>query len=265
MDINFRLFSERLRRLVEGEEGTLPDAAKEQFQNLYTEIEIVTSLLSNYENDMFQILFQSLGGEEEFDFSELQGILKEMKDFVHESEKVIYIFMISRITQQISGSSSKDLFDALLGLQSQIIDIKQQLQQFRPNTIGLWVELKSYFIEARNSSSTAGSKKRNIVGLEDEMKELLDLLIVGEPSLSVVAIVGSSGFDKTDFAGEAYNSNYMKNYFYCRAWVGCEYYLHKVLDNIIKSVMPRSMGSEIMDKDYELKITTDTTRPHLHV
>lgn len=255
MDINFRLFSERFRRLLEGEEGTLPDAAREHIQNLYTEIEIVTSLLSNYEDDLFQILLQSFG-KQQTDCPELQGILKDINDFAHESDKVIYTFMISSITQQINGSSSKDLCEALLGLQSQIIDIRQQLQQFQPNNTSLWAFIKSHYIEAGNSSSTSGSNKRNIVGLEDEMEELLDLLIEGEPSLSVVAIVGSSGFDKTDFADEAYNSNYAKNYFDCRAWVGCEYHLYKVLDNIIKSVMPGSMWSEIMDKDYELKTTT---------
>ncbi|KDO62633.1 hypothetical protein CISIN_1g036318mg [Citrus sinensis] len=82
MDIIFRPFSQRFRRLLEGEEGTLPDAAREHIQNLYTDI--VTSLLSNYDDGLFQILLQSFG-KEQTDFPELQGIiLKEISDFAHE-------------------------------------------------------------------------------------------------------------------------------------------------------------------------------------
>ncbi|KAK9209147.1 hypothetical protein WN944_001511 [Citrus x changshan-huyou] len=52
MDIKFGLFSERLGRVLAGEEVTLPDAAKLYIQNLHAEVEIVTSWLSEFEDDM---------------------------------------------------------------------------------------------------------------------------------------------------------------------------------------------------------------------
>ncbi|KAH9802548.1 NB-ARC domain-containing protein [Citrus sinensis] len=45
MDINLGLFSERLRRVLAAEEFTVPDAAEQPIQNLYTETEIVASWL----------------------------------------------------------------------------------------------------------------------------------------------------------------------------------------------------------------------------
>ncbi|KAK9214143.1 hypothetical protein WN944_006131 [Citrus x changshan-huyou] len=40
------------------------------------------------------------------------------------------------------------------------------------------------------------------------MEQLLDLLIEGQPQLSAVVILDSSGFDKTVFAAETYNNNH---------------------------------------------------------
>ena len=58
MDINFRLFSERLGRVLAGEEVTLPDAAKQPIQNLHAEVEIVTSWLCEFEDDISCLLMQ---------------------------------------------------------------------------------------------------------------------------------------------------------------------------------------------------------------
>ncbi|KAK9209170.1 hypothetical protein WN944_001534 [Citrus x changshan-huyou] len=89
------------------------------------------------------------------------------------------------------------------------------------------------------------------------MEELLDLLIEGPTQLSVVAILDSIGLDKTAFAGEAYNSSYVKHYFDCHAWISepyrNEYDADQILDIVIKCLMPSSRLSEIMDKNYEMK------------
>lgn len=64
------------------------------------------------------------------------------------------------------------------------------------------------------------------------MEQLLDLLIEGQPQLSAVVILDSSGFDKTVFAAETYNNNHVKFYFDCHAWVRVStvYHFNKILD-----------------------------------
>ncbi|KAK9209163.1 hypothetical protein WN944_001527 [Citrus x changshan-huyou] len=113
-------------------------------------------------------------------------------------------------------------------------------------------DIKSFEAEAGISSS---SKSRDTVGLDDRMEELLDLLIEGPSQLSVVAILDSIGLDKTAFAGEAYNSSYVKHYFDCHAWIRepYPYEADQILDIIIKFLMPSSRLSEIEDKNYEMK------------
>ncbi|GAY64112.1 hypothetical protein CUMW_231080 [Citrus unshiu] len=219
MDINFRLFSERLGRVLAGEEVTLSDAAKQPIQNLHAEVEIVTSWLSEFEYDISYILLQKIV-EDEIGNPDLATVMDEINCFTCESEKVIDTF-INSITQQKSQSGcSEDIFDALQGLQTGI---------------------------------SSSSKSRDTVGLDDRMEELLDLLIEGPPQLSVVAILDSIGLDKTAFATEAYNSSYVKHYFDCHAWIPDISYADQILDIVIKFLMPSSRLSEIMDKNYEMK------------
>ncbi|KAK9209168.1 hypothetical protein WN944_001532 [Citrus x changshan-huyou] len=139
-----------------------------------------------------------------------------------------------------------------VGLQSRIIDIKQRTQQVPHIDSEIFDDFKNLEAEAGISSS---SKSRDMVGLDDRMEELLDLLIEGPPQLSVVAILDSIGLDKMAFAGEAYNSSYMKHYFDCHTWIQepCPYEADQILDIIIKFLMPSSRLSEIKDKNYEMK------------
>ncbi|XP_024034166.1 probable disease resistance protein At1g58390 [Citrus clementina] len=251
MDISFRLFSERLRRVLAGEEVTLPDAAKLPIQNLHAETEIVTSWLSEFQDDISCLLLQKMG-HREIKNPDLTTVMDEINCFTYESEKVIDTF-INNISEQKSQSScSEDIFDALQGLQSRITDIKQRMQQLKHMDSEIIDRIKTFEAEAGISSS---SKSRDTVGLDDRMEELLDLLIEGPPQLSVVAILDSIGLDKAAFAGEAYNSSYVKHYFDCHAWVPgtYPYDADQMLDIVIKFLMPSSRLSEIMDKNYEMK------------
>ncbi|KAK9209160.1 hypothetical protein WN944_001524 [Citrus x changshan-huyou] len=253
MDIKFRLFSERLRRVLAGEEVKLPDAAKQPVQNLHAEIEIVTSWLSEFECETSCLLREKLG-HGEIENPDLATVMDEINCFTYESEKVIDTFINSISEQKSQSSCSQDIFYALQGLQSRIIDIKQRTQQVPHIDSEIFDAFKNLEAEAGISSS---SKNRNTVGLDDRMEELLDLLIEGPTQHSVVAILDSIGLDKTAFAGEAYNSSYVKHYFDCHAWISepyrNEYDADQILDIVIKCLMPSSRLSEIMDKNYEMK------------
>ncbi|GAY64128.1 hypothetical protein CUMW_231190, partial [Citrus unshiu] len=252
MHINFRLFSERLRRVLAGEEVTLPDAAKQPIQNLHAEVEIVTSWLSEFEDDISLLLFEKMAEEESHD-PDLATVMDEINWFTYESEKVIDTFINSITQQKTQSSCSKDIFDALQGLQSRITDIKQRMQQLKHMDSKIIDRIKTSKAEAGISSS---SKSRDTVGLDDRMEEFCSN-IEGPPQLSVVAILDSIGLDKTAFAGEAYNSSYVKHYFDCHAWItepySNEYDADQILDIVIKFLMPSSRLSEIMDKNYEMK------------
>ncbi|KAK9212213.1 hypothetical protein WN943_001595 [Citrus x changshan-huyou] len=82
MDINFRLFSERLRRVLASKEVTLPDAAKQPIQNLLAKNEIITSWLRDFEYETSWLLVQKIG-KEEIDDPDLGNIMDEINCFPH--------------------------------------------------------------------------------------------------------------------------------------------------------------------------------------
>lgn len=71
--MNLRIFCERLKRVLVGEEGTLtlPDTTK-------------LTPLGNYQGDMVWLLYQ-LGNKEDTDRPDILGIQKDINYFVHES------------------------------------------------------------------------------------------------------------------------------------------------------------------------------------
>ncbi|KAH9669662.1 hypothetical protein KPL70_021879 [Citrus sinensis] len=145
-------------------------------------------------------------------------------------------------------SCFKELYAILVRLESKFIDIKQQLQPVLPLhnfSFSVWMG------ELKNKCSLR-LQRDNMVSLQDDvMEELLDQLVEGPSQLSVVAIIDSCGFGSTDFAAQAYNSNYVKSYFDCRAWVSFDINRGTMLDNILKFVMPQPALREIMHKDFE--------------
>ncbi|KAH9751221.1 Disease resistance RPP8-like protein 3 [Citrus sinensis] len=274
LEFHLRLFCERLKRVLAGEEGalTLPDSTNltPLFQNLLTESEIIaTTLVGNYEADMARLLFQLI--REEFDESEIYlaflqesdedvkrsdilEIVKDINDFVHESEEAIDTFFINIMQQQNSEEESESSTNMalLVGLHTKIIDIRNRMQQLPPGDNDFVItEQRDKLIHLL----IEGKPRLDINEFESGREELFDLLIEGHPRLAVVAILDSSGFDKTAFAADTYNNNHVKFYFDCLAWVRVSvlYDFGKILDDIIKSVMPTARVRVIIGEDYQLK------------
>ncbi|XP_024040388.1 disease resistance RPP8-like protein 3 [Citrus clementina] len=278
LDVHLRLFCERLKSVLAGEEGTLtlPDSTNltPLFQNLFTETEIITTLLGNYEGDMARHLIQLI--RDEFDESKISlpflqlldleesdedvkrpdilEILEDINHFVHESEEAIDTFIINIMQQQNSEieTESRSNMALLIGLHSKIIDIRNRMQQLPPSDNGFDISEQSNIIIRQLSE---GQPQLDVSEFERGREKLFDLLIEGPSGLSVVAILDSNGFDKTAFAADTYNNNHVKFYFDCLAWVRVSllYDFRKILDDIIKSVMPPSRVSVIIGEDYQLK------------
>ncbi|KAK9214216.1 hypothetical protein WN944_006204 [Citrus x changshan-huyou] len=156
--------------------------------------------------------------------------------------------------QQNSENESESSTDMalLVGLHTKIIDIRNRMQQLPPGDNGFDISEKSNeIIRLLNE----GQPRLDISEFERGREKFFDLLIEGPSGLSVVAILDSSGFDKTAFAADTYNNNHVKFYFDCLSWVrvSIAYDFGKILDDIINSLMPPSRARVIISEDYRLK------------
>ncbi|KAL9444025.1 hypothetical protein AB3S75_017242 [Citrus x aurantiifolia] len=130
MDINFRLFSERLRRVLVGEEVMLPDAVKQPIYNLNAEVEIVTSWLREFEDDISLLLLQKIG-EVEIDNPDLGTVMDEINCFTYESGKVNQIHLKGPVslaeveTVQWGLQLAKEVYLTSLIIKSDCLEVVQ--------------------------------------------------------------------------------------------------------------------------------------------
>ncbi|KAK9209151.1 hypothetical protein WN944_001515 [Citrus x changshan-huyou] len=201
----------------------------EELIDLFIEVPpqlLVVAVLDSVKSSLYQAIDSSLGRRRERmnkkppcgGLRGLDGDAVKTKKYVFASAHSANYFNFVCYLETLVPSMTIILWQQ--GLQSRITDIKQQMQQLKHMDSEIIDRIKTFEIEAGISSS---SKSRDIVGQDDGMEELLDLLIEGPPQFSLVAILDSIGLDKTAFAREAYNSSYVKHYFDCHAWISEPY------------------------------------------
>ncbi|XP_044473254.1 probable disease resistance protein RF45 [Mangifera indica] len=236
------VFSQRLQRLLAGDEGFLPEEVKEVLRKIQTDFERMTSFLTEHQHNLIgNFLFTYNSNPQIWD------VKMQLIDYSHESDTAIDIILLN-IMQHKSHIYGIELLRCLMHEGEEIASKLPQVNYSSPSS--------HRGVKVQRGERTLINNKPRLVGREVETKNLLDLLIEGDPSLSSISIISGVGADgKTALAAEVYNSNYVKNYFDCRAWieVSFNYNILKILDDILKSVMPSSLWSDLIDKDCELK------------
>ena len=187
-----------------------------------------------------------------------------MIHFAHESEAAIDTFIMN-IMQQNSESNS-ELHDWIQRFQKDIIDVKAGMHQVQANQT-YKEDTKSTETQANNSSSSSVSvktrvrsfinEKRRMVGREDEMEKLLDLLIEGQPFLSVISIWRWAVEERLHLL-QSHATAFMWRAISIFVWVvvSWHYNPNQILEDTLRSVLPSSHLSEIPEKDYERKKAT---------
>lgn len=182
-----------------------PSRGRADNQNLVSTITIIP-LPQNYEGDMAWLMFQMIN-EDHVDREDFFGVLKELNYFFHESGRAIETFTTTN--SESNAPISKEFSNALIRIQNKIIDIRNPVQRLPPNREDVSELKKEIQTEASDSSSSSYFSCSEFIKKRD-MEQLLDVLIEGQPELSVIAILDSTGFDKTAFAGETYKNNHAK-------------------------------------------------------
>ncbi|KAL7153445.1 hypothetical protein ABFS83_04G169000 [Erythranthe nasuta] len=117
--------------------------------------------------------------------------------------------------------------------------VKDKVVNFKEEEGGLSKVHRQYSMSPSSSTTpiTGGGKSTKMVGFDDELIQLLDVLTGRQSSLQIIPIVGMGGIGKTTLARNAYESRLIVNHFDICAWatISQEYSLKEIFSKLLSS------------------------------
>ncbi|XP_028095805.1 disease resistance protein RPM1-like isoform X1 [Camellia sinensis] len=167
----------------------------------------------------------------------VQTWVKQVRDVSYDTEDILEEFLLRLSPPQGSGffHSLRKVYHHLQQLRArhrlvvQVEDLKMKVKAVseRRNTFSFKREE-----EATTSTTTLQLQPRNdprlaslfldeadVVGIENPKSVLISWLVSGKQNLTAVSVVGMGGVGKTTLVKKVYDSQVVKKYFNCHAWI----------------------------------------------
>ncbi|KAL7139751.1 hypothetical protein ABFS83_09G074600 [Erythranthe nasuta] len=140
-------------------------------------------------------------------------------DAAHAAEDIIE----TRIVDQIHGDkmSSDELYQDLEKVIQEMGFIKKDVMEIKEKNIGIIEDRLHINLSTLGGSSSSPftTKQIAVVGLDDQLIEVMDKLTGQQSNLRIIPIVGMGGIGKTTLAINAYTNPLITEQFDIRAWV----------------------------------------------
>ncbi|KAJ0652910.1 putative virus X resistance protein-like, coiled-coil [Helianthus annuus] len=207
---------------------------KGQVESLHDELSLMKAFLKDSK-------------EKRSEYELVRELVRQIRDVAYEAEDTIDTFVVEAAMQKERSALSRivhpfDYPKKLRSVAKDIESIKAKVKEI--------YEKKMFGIEALYSSESvkksSSSQRRkpvveedNVIGFDEEAKELVSRLTNIAESLEVVSVVGMGGLGKTTLAKKVYSDPAIEFHFFVRAWVyvSQEYSRKEVLLAILGCLM----------------------------
>ncbi|XP_057772101.1 putative late blight resistance protein homolog R1B-16 [Salvia miltiorrhiza] len=172
----------------------------------------------------------------------MERLESQIQDAAHEAEDIIESHMVNQV---IPESSSFTIYPPDL---EQVI---QQLHSVMSFVNGIQISRTSSSVAAAAVASSFSPAKNTVVGLDQDLMELMDRLRGQESRLEIIPILGMGGIGKTTLARTLYNDQSIASHFDICAWttISQEYNVRAMLLGLLSCINKELITPDLLKEE----------------
>ncbi|XP_073123657.1 putative late blight resistance protein homolog R1A-3 [Henckelia pumila] len=184
---------------------------------------------------------------------EMAEVESQIADAACVAEKIIEFHVLAQIPARSTGSeanSSTGFADCIHIVIEEMEDLIQNKLLRIKETIGKFEEDPTFIDLSPAVASRSASKEQNtMVGSDEKLNEILDILTGQQSNRQMVAIVGMGGIGKTTLANHVYEHPYINIHFDICAWatISQEYSARNIIYEMLSEIGRSGSESRLSD------------------
>ncbi|XP_073127447.1 putative late blight resistance protein homolog R1B-16 [Henckelia pumila] len=188
---------------------------------------------------------------------DMAGVESQIAAAAYAAEEIIELHVLDQIPARSmgrEGNSSTRFSEDIPKVIEEMEDlIGNKLMRIK-ETIGKFEEEYPTFIDYSPAvaSRSAPKEQTTMVGCDEKLNEILDILTGQQSNRQMVAIVGMGGIGKTTLANNVYQHPYIQNHFHICAWATISqiYSARKIIYEMLSEIgQSRSEGGHLSDDE----------------
>ncbi|XP_073122371.1 putative late blight resistance protein homolog R1B-16 [Henckelia pumila] len=188
---------------------------------------------------------------------EMAGVESQIEAAAYAAEEIIESHVLDQISARSKGSEadSSNSFSADI---HEIIEVMEYLIDNKLVRIKETIEEDPTFIDS-SPAVASRSAPNTMVGTDEKLNEILDILTGQQSNRQIVAIVGMGGIGKSTLANNLYEHPYIQNYFDICAWatISQKHSAPKIIYEMLSEIgQSRSESRLIGDPSVQTKCET---------
>ncbi|XP_073123079.1 putative late blight resistance protein homolog R1A-3 [Henckelia pumila] len=200
---------------------------------------------------------------------EMAGVESQIAAAAYAAEEIIEFHVLDRISARSTGSegnSSTRFSEDIPKVIEEMEDLIQNKLMMIKETIGKFEEDPNFIDYSPAVASRSAPKEQNtMVGFDEKLEEILDILTGQQSNRQILAIVGMGGIGKSTLANNVYQHPLIKHHFDICAWatISQKYSARNIIYEMLSEIGQSRSDSHDLSDDQLGQTNCDTGEEQL--